>query len=77
MNGELLLETGNRVWRRLRRVRQAIRENKEKVIALLKIKNIDAADLIAHAITKDNQRKKTQKNAEKQPKPGKYLFSCD
>jgi len=41
-----------------------IRENKEKFIALLKIKNIDAADLITSAITKDDERKTTQQSAD-------------
>ena len=41
-----------------------IRENKENFIALLKIKNIDAADLITNAITKDDERKTTQQNAD-------------
>ena len=38
-----------------------IRENKENFITLLKIKNIDAADLVISAISKDDERKKNQK----------------
>ena len=41
-----------------------IRENRENFIALLKIKNIDATALITCAITKDDERKITQKSAD-------------
>ena len=41
-----------------------IRENKESFIALLKVKNIDATDLITNAIAKDDERKATQKNVD-------------
>ena len=41
-----------------------IRENREKFIDLLKIKNIDATDLITCAIIKDDERKITQKNTD-------------
>ena len=34
-----------------------IRQNKEDYITLLKIKNMDAADLITNAISKDDERK--------------------
>ncbi|MAW21245.1 MAG: serine--tRNA ligase [Flavobacteriales bacterium] len=41
-----------------------IRENKENFITLLKIKNIDAADLVISAISKDDERKKNQKSVD-------------
>ena len=39
-----------------------IRDNKENFITLLKIKNFDAINLITNVITKDDERKKNQKN---------------
>lgn len=50
-----------------------IRENKENIIELLKIKNIDARDLITHAIIKDNERKITQQSAEELLSKGNKL----
>ena len=41
-----------------------LRENKDSYIALLKIKNIDATDLITNAIAKDDERKATQQKAD-------------
>ena len=41
-----------------------IRDNKKSFITLLKIKNIDAADLITKVIAKDDERKITQKTAD-------------
>tara|TARA_B110000908_G_scaffold170303_1_gene229483 strand:- start:1616 stop:2881 length:1266 start_codon:yes stop_codon:yes gene_type:complete len=50
-----------------------IRENKESYIALLKIKNIDATDLIANAIAKDDERKATQQKADELLAKGNQL----
>lgn len=41
-----------------------IRDNKKSFITLLKIKNIDATDLITKVIAKDDERKITQKKAD-------------
>ena len=41
-----------------------IRDNQESFIALLKVKNIDATDLITNAIVKDDKRKETQQSAD-------------
>lgn len=50
-----------------------IRENKENYIELLKIKNIDASDLIANAIAKDDERKATQQQADELLAKGNQL----
>ena len=50
-----------------------IRDNKESFIALLKVKNIDATDLMTNAIAKDDERKATQKNADKLLAKGNQL----
>ncbi len=41
-----------------------IRENKQKFIDLLKIKNFEGSDLIACALTKDDERKTTQQSVD-------------
>ena len=40
-----------------------IRENQESYLALLKIKNIDAAKLFSSVIAKDDERKATQQKS--------------
>jgi seryl-tRNA synthetase len=50
-----------------------IRENKESFITLLKVKNIDATDLITNAIAKDDERKATQKSADELLAKGNQL----
>jgi seryl-tRNA synthetase len=50
-----------------------IRENKDSYIALLKVKNIDATDLIANAIAKDDARKATQQKADELLSKGNQL----
>ncbi len=50
-----------------------IRENKESYIALLKVKNMDATDLIIHAIAKDDERKATQQKADELLTKGNQL----
>jgi len=50
-----------------------IRENKESFITLLKVKNIDATDLITNVIAKDDKRKATQKSADDLLAIGNYL----
>ena len=50
-----------------------IKENKENYIELLKIKNIDAFDLIANAIAKDDERKATQQQADELLAKGNQL----
>jgi seryl-tRNA synthetase len=50
-----------------------IRENKESYIALLKVKNMDATDLIINAIAKDDERKATQQKADELLAKGNQL----
>jgi seryl-tRNA synthetase len=50
-----------------------IRENKESYIALLKVKNMDATDLIINAIAKDDERKATQQKADELLTKGNQL----
>jgi len=50
-----------------------IRENKESFITLLKVKNIDATDLVTNAIAKDDERKETQKSADELLAKGNQL----
>ena len=50
-----------------------IRHNKENFITLLKVKNIDAADLITNVIAKDDERKATQQKADELLTKGNQL----
>ena len=50
-----------------------IRDNKEIFITLLKVKNIDATDLITNAIAKDDERKATQQSADELLAKGNQL----
>ena len=50
-----------------------IRENKDSYIALLKVKNIDATDLMTNAIAKDDERKATQQKADELLSKGNQL----
>ena len=50
-----------------------IRENKESYIALLKVKNMVATDLIINAIAKDDERKTTQQKADELLAKGNQL----
>jgi len=50
-----------------------IRENKASYIALLKVKNIDATDLMTIAIAKDDERKATQQKADELLAKGNQL----
>jgi len=50
-----------------------IRENKDRYIALLKVKNIDATDLMVNAIAKDDERKATQQKADELLSKGNQL----
>ena len=50
-----------------------IRENKENYITLLKVKNIDATDLFDSVITKDDERKATQQQADELLAKGNQL----
>ena len=50
-----------------------IRENKDSFITLLKVKNIDATDLMTNAIAKDDERKATQKSADELLAKGNQL----
>ena len=50
-----------------------LRENKDSYIALLKVKNIDATDLMTNAIAKDDERKATQQKADELLSKGNQL----
>jgi len=50
-----------------------IRENQESYIVLLKVKNMDATDLIINVITKDDERKATQQKADELLTKGNQL----
>jgi len=50
-----------------------IRENKESYITLLKLKNLDATDLFDSVITKDDERKATQQQADELLAKGNQL----
>ena len=50
-----------------------IRENQESYIALLKVKNMDATDLIINVIAKDDERKATQQKADELLTKGNQL----
>jgi len=52
-----------------------IRENRDNYIALLKLKNINASDLIDSVISLDDKRKSTQQNLEELLKQGNKLAS--
>ena len=50
-----------------------LRENKDSYIALLKVKNIDATDLMTNAIAKDDEHKATQQKADELLSKGNQL----